>query len=461
MILNTTAKKQKSVGLDLTEGSVLRLLLVFAVPIMLTNLIQQLYSMVDLMVVGQYVGSVGTVGVSTGGELSDIMTPIATAFATAGQIYIAQLVGAKDTKAAKETIGTLITLMMLVSLVCMFGCIIFCNQILSLLNCPEEAFSAARQYMIITAIGMPFIFGYNAICGVLRGMGESKRPMTFIIVAAVVNIVLDLVLVVFFRMDVAGTAIATMLAQFGSFAAAFYFMYRNKEQFDFELKLSYFKMNKKSLLIILRLGIPQFVRVTCVRFSMLWVNAQINSFGLTVSATNSIGNKLNKFLEVFLQGVDSASGAMIGQNLGAKKVKRSSQIVWTTLGCTLVIAAVLMSVVLIFPTQLFRIFTTDTEVIQFGITYLRILAVSILISAIIGPFNSVVTGCGFVELGFVIGILDGVICRIGLSLVYTNVFGLGATGYFWGNATCRILPLCVCLIYYFSGKWKTRKLLAE
>lgn len=453
--------KVQKIGRDLTQGSILKGLLVFAVPIVLTNLIQQLYSVVDLVIVGQYVGSTGTVGVSTGGELSDIMTPVATAFASAGQIYIAQLAGAKDDRRIKETVGTLVTMMMIVAGFFMLASIIFCNQILSLLNCPEEALGQARAYMIITAIGMPFIFGYNAICGILRGMGESKRPMYFIIVAAVINIILDVLLVAVFRLEAAGTAIATVMSQFGSFAASFVYMYKKREQFDFELKLSYFKIQKDPFWIIIKLGIPQLVRVCFVRFSMLWCNANINSYGMTVSATNSVGNKINKFLEVFTQGVDTAAGAMIGQNLGARKVERSKRIVWVTLGCTMTIAAVCIGLVLLFPKQLFGIFTFDEEVISFGVTYLQILSVGIFVSALIGPFNAMVTGSGFVTLGFVIGILDGVICRIGFSLIFANVFSMGALSYFWGTACCRILPCLLCFCYFMSGKWERRKLLSE
>lgn len=254
--MGATVMKKKKVGTDLTHGRILSTLLVFAIPIVLTNLIQQLYSMVDLIIVGQYVGSVGTVGVATGGEVSDLMTPVATAFSTAGQIYIAQLVGAKQDKKVKETIGTLLTLMFLISFACIALTVIFHGQILALLNCPPEALRQATYYMIITTLGMPFIFGYNAVCGVLRGMGESKKPLIFILVAACVNIVCDVLLVAVFKLEAAGTAIATVLSQFGAFASAFYYLYRNKEQFDFELKFSYFRMEKDALVVIIKLGIP-------------------------------------------------------------------------------------------------------------------------------------------------------------------------------------------------------------
>lgn len=232
----------KRVGRDLTQGPVLKGLLLFSLPMLLTNLIQQLYSIVDLMVIGQFVGTTGTVGVSIGGELSDFLSPVAMAFASAGQIYIAQLAGAKRDKEQREAIGCFLSLMMLSSLVFTVATLLLRAQLLALLNCPPEAYAQAESYLIITALGMPFVFGYNAVCGILRGMGESKQPMIFIIVAATVNIVLDLLLVSVFRMDAAGTAIATTFSQAASFLAAFLFMYRNRKQFGFEMKWDYFKL---------------------------------------------------------------------------------------------------------------------------------------------------------------------------------------------------------------------------
>lgn len=453
--------KEKKVGGNLTEGNIVKLLIVFAVPIVLTNLIQQLYSMVDLMVIGKYVGSTGTVGVSTGGELSDLMTPVATAFASAGQIYIAQLTGAKDEKKARETIGTLLTMMFLISFACAIIAIAFYRPILGLLNCPQEAFSNAAVYMIITAAGMPFIFGYNAVCGILRGMGESKRPLVFIIVAATVNIVFDLLLVAVFRMGAAGAALATVLSQFGSFAAAFYFLYKNKEQFDFELKVSYFKLNPDHLKILIMLGVPQLVRTLFVNFSMMWVNANVNSYGLVYSATNSVGNKLQKFTNVFMNGVDVASAAMIGQNLGARKPDRAKKTVLCTFCGTMMIATFASVLALCVPKSLFSIFSNDPEVIEMGVDYMKIMVMAFYMSAFTGSLQSMVTGSGFVSLGFVLGMMDGVVCRIGFSLLFLYAFNMGAKSFWWGTAFSRTIPGLICLGYLLSGKWETRKLLSE
>lgn len=448
-------------GIDLTEGSILRGLLVFAVPIILTNLIQQLYSLVDLIVIGQYMGNTGTVGVSTGGEISDMLTPIATAFATAGQIYIAQRAGAKNEEKMRSAIGTTITSMMLISLIFTFGTLILYHQILTWLNCPEEAFGQATAYMIITCIGMPFIFGYNAVCGVLRGLGESKAPLWFIIIAAVSNIILDIILVAVFNLEAAGTAIATVAAQIASFAASAVYLYKHREQLGLEMNLASFKINGDDLKVLMAQAIPQALRSTLVRFGMLWVNAEVNAYGMIPSGTNNVGNKLQKFLDVGSTSLAQASSSMVGQNLGAGKKDRAKQTVLCTFVSSLILSAVIALVCVIFPKPVFRIFTTDADVIEMGVTYLQIMVFQFLLSALTASFQSMVIGCGNAPLNFVIGILDGLACKIGLSVLFAWVLNMGVIGFFWGTALSRLIPGIICVAYFVSGKWKTRKLLGE
>lgn len=453
------AKKQ--VGADLTQGSIIKALLIFVGPIILANLIQQLYSLVDLIVIGMFMGSEGTVGVSTGGEVSDILTPIATSFGSAGQIYIAQLAGAREEGKLKRAIGTLISMMMLGSLVFMVLTIGFRSQILGLLNCPEEALKQATDYMIFTAMGFPFIFGYNAVTGVLRGLGESKRPLLFIIIAAITNIFLDLLLVGPFHMEAAGTAIATSASQFASFIAAFIYMYKRKERFDFELRLSYFKMYREPAEVICSLGIPQAVRSMFVRFSMFYVNACVNDYGIVESATNSVGNKLQKFLEVYTTSFSQAASAMVAQNIGAKKHDRVKKTVLYSFGICMILAAVTAVIIDVFPTQVYGVFTSDQAVINMGIIYLEIMTVHLFMSAMTSTFQALVIGSGFASLNFVIGILDGVVFKVGFALILVNVFNMGVYGYWWGTAFSRLVPGLICVAYYLSGKWKTRKLLSE
>lgn len=455
------AVKKKGVGTNLTEGVIWKVLLTFAVPIILTNVIQQLYSMVDLIVAGKYIGAAGTIGVSTGGELSDFLTPVATALGSAGQIYIAQLVGARKDKEVKDTVGTLISICLIFSCAMAVAAILFCDGFLTLMNCPQEGFDQARAYLIITSLGFPFIFGYNAICGILRGMGESKRPLLFIIIAASVNVVTDILFVVVFRLEAAGTAIATVLSQLGSCAAAFVFLYKKREHFGFELKLRFLRIHGYAAKTIIRLAVPQIARTFLVRFSMLYVNASCNAYGAVFAQTNSIGNKIQKFLEVFMQGIDAAAASVIGQNLGAKKQDRAEKTVWSTLAMCMIIAACATLICLTIPKQMFSLFSNVPEVIDLGEVFLRIMIVHFFCSAFVGAFQSMITGCGFVEMGFAIGILDGVVCKIGFSLLFLNVFGIGETSFWWGTAVSRLLPGCLCLWYFLSGKWRTRKMLSD
>lgn len=457
----TETMKRNKVGSTLTEGPILKCLLLFSIPIILTNLIQQLYSMVDLAVVGEWVGINGTIGVNTGGEMADLVLPVATGFSMAGQIYIAQLFGANQIDKVKKAIGTLLSLMCIFSIVLAIVAIVFCDPILNAINCPSNALADARAYMIITAIGYPFVFCYNAVCGVLRGMGESKRPLLFIIIAATINIFMDIFLVTAFHMGTAGTAIATTLSQFGSFLASFIFLWKKRDQFDFQLSLNYFTPDKESMIVLVKLGIPQVVRSLLVRSSMLWVNSTANAYGSVVSATNSVGNKIQKFLEVFVQGVDTASSSMVGQNLGAGKVERAGKTTLYTCTCTVFCATITSILALNCPNIIFGLFTKEPEVLELGARFLQIFVLHFYVSAVIGAFQAMVMGCGFVELGFVLGVLDGVVCKIGLSLIFINVFNMGYEGLWWGVSCSRIIPCIICICYYISGRWKTRKLLVK
>ncbi|MBQ3705030.1 MAG: MATE family efflux transporter [Clostridia bacterium] len=451
--------QRKKVGRDLTQGSVLKNLMLFALPIILTNLIQQLYSMVDLMVIGQYVGNAGTSGVSIGGEVSDFLTPVATAFATAGQIVIAQLAGAKRHEEQREVIGSFLTLMMAVSFGFTVLILLLRAPLLSVLNCPPEAYGQAMDYLVITACGLPFIFGYNAVCGILRGMGDSRRPLLFISVAATANIVLDLLLVAVFRLEAAGTAIATVASQLASFIAAFVCLYRNKEAFRLEFNREFFHIRKDPTVVILKLGLPQACRTILVRFSMLWVNANVNAYGLVESSTNAIGNKLQKFLEIYSQSLSQAGGAMVGQNLGAKAHDRAKKTVyWTCLTC-LIFATFVSILVYFFPKQVFGIFTNDPAVLEMGVDYLYIMIIHFYASAVTSSFQCMVIGAGNATLNFIIGIMDGIICKIGLSLIFLGTMNLGVYSYFWGTALSRIIPGIICIIYFIRGTWKNANVL--
>lgn len=452
---------KKSVGLDLTQGNIAKQLIRFALPLLLANILQQLYDAVDMAVIGHFVGSTGTVGVSSGGEVATLVTFLATAFGSAGQIYVAQLAGAKDRKAISETIGTSLVSMAMLGILCMVVSIVFCGRFLAWLNCPPEALTQARRYMTIVSLGLPFVFGYNAVCGILRGMGEAKRPLLFVSVAAASNVVMDILFVAIIPLEAAGTAIATVAAQFSSFAAAAIFLYKKKEQFHLEFSRKSFRIHRHHMGVLLKLGIPLATHSALIHGTQIICASHVNAFGLVASATNSIGNKVQKLINVFTLSLNTGAGAMVGQNLGARKLDRVKKIVFTTMGMAAIFSSVAAMIALFLPRQAFSLFTSDPEVIEFGVTYLRISLIVFALAPLQGSLGSVVTGSGFANLNFISGVLDGVILRLGISFFLAYTCGMGVTGFFFGNALARLGPTLVSGCYFLSGKWKTRKLLVE
>lgn len=433
----------------------------FVMPLVLANFVQQIYNTVDMMVIGQYAGNSGTVGVSTGGEVATLLTFLATGFGSAGQIYVSQLVGAKDTKRLNETIGTLLTFMLGLSICLTVICIVCCELFLGWLNCPQEALHQAKNYMRIVSVGLPFVFGYNAVCGILRGMGEGKRPLIYISIAASVNVVLDIVLVAWIPLEAAGTAIATVLAQLASFAACLFSLYRHHERLDLHWNRSAVRICKEHLKVLLSIGIPLCAQSLLVQISLLICSARINLYGMVASGTNSIGNKIQKLINIFTSSIITGSGAMIGQNLGARKPERVKKIVGASLAAAMFFAVLGSVIVNLFPSAVYRLFTKDQEVISFGAVYLRIATITFLLSALQGPFQAVITGCGHVKLSFISGLMDGVILRLGVSFTFAYLLDMGIIGFFYGNALARLAPVVIGLWYYFSGKWMKRKLLSE
>lgn len=460
-LLMSETKARLKVGTDLTEGSIMKTLIVFAIPMILANLVQQLYNTVDLIVIGKFAGSAGTVGTGTGGELANFLTLIGMGFSGAGQVYIAQLAGAKQQEKVRRAIGTLLTLMISASVVLGVAGSLVTRPFLNLINTPAEAFEPAREYMIVTCLGMPFVFGYNAVCGILRGMGESKRPLEFVIVAAVVNVVLDILFVAVFKLGCFGTALATVLAQAASFFMALRFMYRSRVEMGFEFKAQNFKPYAEQTKVILRLGLLKAAQGALINVSMLYCSAQVNSFGLVAAAVNNIGNKITRFSNIVTTSVDTGAAAIIGQSLGAGKPERAKKTVYSALIIAMAITVVNCVLALTIPRGIFRVFSDDPAVIEFGVTYMHISLITFVLAGFMGPYGAMITGDGNAVYGFIIGILDSVVLRIGISIVLAQVFDMGVLGYFYGIALGRVAPTIMSVAYFYSNRWRKRKLLSE
>ena len=446
---------------DLTEGNVTKQLLKFSTPFILSNALQTVYALIDMIVVGQFVGSAGLSAISISSQLVWLLSAIGVGFGSGAQILISQIIGAKDHKSLSATIGTTFTCVTVLSLVFTFVGLVFTDGILRLMDTPPEAMEQARSYMMICSGGMFFTYGYNMVSAVLRGMGDSKRPLIFIAIASVVNLVLDLIFVAVFRWESAGAAWATIIGQAVSFIFSLIYLVRHRVSFGFDFKLRSFAVDFDKLKLLIKLGAPLSFQSIAINVSMLFVNTMINGYGVIASAIYGIGSKLNNLMFVITGAMNAASGSMIGQNFAAGKFDRIKTVFKSSIACCAIFGAVVSALVLLFPNFVFSLFTTDAEVLALAPAYSWVVFAFFMTFAFMSPSQGLISGVGNVALNFVIALADGVVTRILLSILLGRILGFGMFGFFWGNALAGLVSVIWGNIYYFSGKWKKRKALVS
>ena len=439
---------------DFTSGPILRTLLTFSLPLFLSNLLQALYNLVDMVVVGQVVGAPGLSGISVGGDVLAMLTFVAMGFADAGQVIISMYIGSGLKEKLSRLIGTMATFMTLCAVAISVLFLLLRKEILTLLNTPTESWDQAMAYATTCMVGLIFIYGYNVVSAILRGMGDSKRPFLFIAIAAVLNVVLDLLFVVVFGWKSFGAALATVLAQAASFITALTYLHKNRQRLGFELTLRHFRIDRRELLTLVKLGVPFALRQAAVLFSKFFINFWLNGYGVTVSAVSGIGYKLDVIGNLVGSAVSTAGSSMVGQNIGAGKYKRVSHV----LGCALLINGVFYSLLILiiglFPHTVFSCFTGDQSVLSVCMEYLPFLLVIYAASALRNSMYAFTTGCGNSTFNFCVAVLDGFVVRIGLSVLLGLGFGLGYHGFWAGSTAAGFVPFLLGIIFYLSGRWK-------
>ena len=443
---------------DFTEGNVPKQLLRFATPLLLANLLQAVYNMADMVIVGRVMGSVGLSAVSVGGDVSGFLTFLAMGFSNAGQVIISQYIGAGQRKKVGGFVGTMFTFLTACSLVLSVICLIFRQGILRLMNTPAASWDEALAYSTVCIAGLFVIYGYNMVSAVLRGMGDSRHPFIFIALAAVMNIVLDIVLVWGLQMGAMGAAIATVFSQGFSFVACAIFLWRSRHEMDFEVSFQDFLHPKMEYLSSLtKLGIPMAIKSASIHFSKLFVNSWINSYGVAVSAMAGIVNKLGSICNLISNSVNAAGSSMVGQNVGAQKYERVPRIMTTCFCFTLCSSALMALAVYLFPELVFGIFTDEAAVMAIAMEWLPVSVVLFLGSACRSPMNALINGSGNHKVNFATAILDGIVMRIGLGVLLGLVLHMDYIGFWLGDALAGYTPFFIGLVYYFTGSWKTRK----
>ena len=442
---------------DLTSGSVTWTMISFAAPLFISSLLQTLYNVSDMVIIGHTVGRDGLGAVSIGTDILHFFCFAAMGFSNAGQVIISQLIGAGMSERVRKTIGTLFSFLGLSALIICVGGLLLLDQILHWVNTPAEAYSMAKSYLGICFSGMIFLYGYNVVSAILRGMGDSKHPLVFVAVAVVLNIILDLLFVIVFKWDLFGVALATVISQAVSFIWSLIFLYCNREQFGFAFRPKDFLIDKDALMPLLKLGIPMVIQSAAISFSMLFVNSYINAYGVVASAMTGVGNKLSSIVNIVNVALSTAGSSMIGQCIGAEKYERVPKVLRVSFAINILVAAFAGAITLIRPDWVFGIFTEDPEVLKMSLSYIPVLLLLFGGGALRPPMMALINGSGNFKLNLSVALLDGVLMRICLSLLLGLTFGMKVYGFWYGHALAGFTPFVIGGFYYLTGRWRTRK----
>lgn len=447
--------QKQSMVRDLTGGNVTQLLLSFAFPLFVSNALQAVYNIVDMIVVGQFIGGTGMSAVSIGGDVLHLLTFVAMGFSSAGQVLVARDVGAGRMEDVRHTIGTMFTFLLGVALLISVGCFFIRHQLLGWLNTPAESYAFTMDYTVTCLVGLAFIYGYNIVSAILRGMGDSRRPFMFIAIAAVLNLILDLVLVAWLDLKVFGAALATVVSQAASFVFALIYLYRHRENFGFDFRLSSFAIHGAALRKLVALGVPMAIQSAAINLSKIVLTSWINLHGVVYSALSGIYNKVNMMIGIVSNSFTTAGSSMVGQNLGARKYERVPVILRTVLVCGLIISGVCSLAMILFSQQIFDLFTTDAAVLAVAHILVVPTVLNFFGSATRSMSFSLINGSGNTRLNFAVALIDGMISRIGIAALLGFGLGMGCQGFWYGDALAGFMPMVIGMCYYLSQKWRT------
>lgn len=445
---------------DMTVGKPWKQITQFAVPMLIGNLAQQLYSTVDTIVVGKYVGDNALSAVGSSTPILNLMLALFVGVSTGAGIVVSQHYGAKDREALAQSIGNCITLAALASLITMIIGPLLTMPLLQLLNTPESIIYWCRDYLVIFFVGAAGFTFYNILSGILRGLGDSLSALMFLIVATILNIFLDIWFVAKFRMGVAGVSLATVIAQLISAGCCYWKLIRMTDVF--RLRGQDLKLNKACALRIIRVGVPSGITQAIFSVSMLVVQTLTNSLGEMVIACNVIVMRVDGFAMMPNMTFGNAMSVYAGQNVGAGKLKRVED--GTKQGMLLATAtsAVITLLLVFLGHNLMRLFTQTEALIDLSARMLRILAVGYIAMAVSQVLGGVMRGAGDTVTPMWLSLISTVVLRLPLAYGMTYLTRAPETPHgkpealFGSMLITWVLGAVMHYIAFRSGIWKKK-----
>ena len=447
---------------DMTQGKPGKQIIAFTIPMLLGNIAQQLYNTVDSIIVGRFIGDNALAAVGSAGPILNLLLVLFVGISVGAGIMVSQYFGAREREELSRTIGCCITMTLLASVVVMVIAPFVTRPLLELLDTPDSIIDWCYSYLMILFIGIGGSALYNILGGILRGLGDSISALVYLLIATVINMVLDYVFVACFDMGVAGVALATIIAQWASAGLSFWKLCKMRDVFD--MKPQYLIPHGKYLGRLMKLGLPSGITQAIFSMAMIMVQSLTNSFGETFIAANVIVMRVDGFAMMPAFSFGSAMTTYAGQNIGARRMDRVVQGTKEGTGIAVITSTVITILILLFGRNLMEIFTETPELVELSYSIMKLLAVGYIAMEVTQCLSGVMRGAGDTMTPMWISMVTTVAIRV--PLAYSIAYFTRTPEMPEGNSACIYVSLliswllgaCITTLCYRFGNWKKKAL---
>lgn len=437
---------------DFTSGHEGKLIFKFAAPMLIGNIFQQLFSVVDSIVVGKFIGKEALAAVGASFPVIFVMVSMIIGLVMGTTVVISQYFGARDYVKVKRAIDTMYIYSTIIGIITTIIGILISEPLLRLIDLPEEIMPQAVLYLKIYLGGIIIFFGFNGTSAVLRGLGDSKTPLYFLIIASIANIILVVLFVGVFNWGVAGAAYATLIANAIAFGLAIWWL--NKTHKIIRIAIRGLHFDKETFRQSLRIGLPTGVQQTLVAMGAIALLDIVNKFGTDVIAGYSVASRLDMLALIPAMSFSQALSTFVGQNIGANKPERIKAGLIATIKMSGIVTIVTTIFIVLFGHVIMKMFTNDTEVIRLGDQYLTIVSLFYITFTMMFIYNGVTRGAGDTFLPMMFSILSLWIIRIPFAWYFSGE--IGVSGIWWSIPAGWIVGFALSYFYYKTGRWKTK-----
>lgn len=442
----------KSKTLKMTEGEPIKLLIVFAIPMLIGNIFQQVYNLVDSIIVGRFVGADALAAVGATSSITFLFFALCNGIGNGGGIITAQYFGAGEEDTVKSSIAN-VGYLMLANAIMVGGIAYAASEgILRILGTPDTIMDMALIYMRMQCIGVPLLAIYNYSASMLRALGDSRTPLYFLIFSSFLNAGMDLLFVCVFHMGIFGAALATAISQF--IAGSGCFFYATQKNSYFRMNKRHLKPNKKIIFEAIRIGIPLALQYSLIAISCMALQRVVNSFGAAAMAAFTATSRMEQLLHQPYGSLSMALSTYSGQNIGAKNLERVKLGYRKSLIIMGVFSLLMLPIMQFGGDYIIKIFVKEPEVISLGSTALKITSWFYVFLGIIYVTRGMLNGCGDAAFAFINGIVE-MVGRIFIPVGLIMIPFIGVWGIWWSTGLTWMISAIFCVLRYFSWKRKT------